>query len=93
MNKLIYMISKENLEKLELSHLESLHSKKDRPFTKGMRYAEERVKRAYTKSCHGDWDSVNEIKFLDTLETFYIYQAVLEAILHNLASYEREETL
>ena len=52
--------------------------------TKALKYAENKVRNAYNKSCQGDWSSVKDIKFLDNIETFYIYQTILECLLHNL---------
>jgi len=44
------------------------------------------AKNAYKKSCHGDWSAFDDIKVLDGLDTFYLYQLCFEAVAHNLIS-------
>lgn len=58
----------------------------------GLKYVESKVKKAYEKSCHGDWNALKDIKFLDNVETFYIHWAVFEALAYNLKAYQEEET-
>lgn len=48
-------------------------------------------KKAYKKSCHGDWDCLKDIRKIDTLESYYIHQTVLECLLNNLRGYSEEE--
>ena len=42
------------------------------------------AKNAYEKSCHGDWSAYDDIKVLDTQDTFYLHQLCFEAVAHNL---------
>ena len=55
---------------------------------KGLQYAEAKVKKAYEKSCEGNWDSLKDIKFLDNLDTYYIHIAIFEALARNLIAYK-----
>lgn len=50
------------------------------------------IKKAYELSCYGDHSAVDVLKSIDTLETFYIHQVALEAILYNLKAYKEAPT-
>lgn len=45
------------------------------------------VKDAYIKSIHGDWNALQDIKVLNQVGLFWIYQVASEAILTNLTNY------
>ena len=50
------------------------------------------ARNAYKKSCHGDWSAFDDIKVLDSVDTFYLHQLCFEAVSHNLNTASKKPT-
>ena len=59
----------------------------EKPIMVNLNAINETVKKAYKKSCFGDWSALDDMDIFDELGAFYVGQAIRETLIRNIDSF------